>query len=142
MQASGLAPLLPPAHAASVRVPQLRTAPATLDFLLAAASSLQAAARRDPRTLSLLLEPAATILGTRRSPTLHAALQHALGAGASPVQAAEVLAAGESTAGDAAVAEKLWRFSFDALMPAAARLDAHSSVTLEVDLEQAFGTPC
>lgn len=135
MQASGLAPLLPAAAGTQVHVPQLRTAPATLDFLLAAASSLQAAARRDPRTFSLFLEPAASLLDARRSPTLRAALSQS-----STTAASSAAGAGGSGTGAGGSADKLWRFAFDAVMPAAARLDGHSSVTLEVDLDQAFGT--
>lgn len=117
-----------------MRVPQLRTAPATLDFLLAAASSLQAAARRDPRAFSLFLEPAASLVEARRFPALHTVLRGA--SGADPPSGTTVAHSADGAEG---VAEKLWRFSFDAVMPAAARLDAHSSVTIEVDLEQAFG---
>lgn len=159
LQASGLSPLLPTSPGSDVRVPQLRTAPATLDFLLATASSLQAAARRDPRTFSLLIEPAASLLEASRSPTLHAALLHSTSppprAAPEPPHAHPGTPAqlhhrtgmrsprASADAPDTAVRspEKLWRFSLDAVMPAASRLEAHSSVALEVDLDQALGMP-
>lgn len=165
LQASGLSPLLPPSPGSPTHVPQLRTAPATLDFLLAAASSLQAAARRDPRTFSLFLDPAASLLQSSRSSTLHAALLRSARADSGslpsppsdrsardtpPPLSSRTAAAADHSADHSAGAaghsrslaeeleqlpEKLWRFTFDAVMPAASRLDGHSSVTLEVDLD-------
>lgn len=70
-QASGLSPLLPLSASSQHHVQQLRTAPAALNFLLSAATSLHGAARRNPQALSMLLEPASALFDIHSAFTLH-----------------------------------------------------------------------